>query len=267
MHRATESSIHNTTIRTVLITGASSGLGRSLSIAYSAPNTTLYLSGRNAQALAQTRHLCEEKGASVFTHTFDISDLESLQHYASGISCPIDLIIANAGVSGGNRIDGTPESLDTIETLIDVNLKAPIQLTRLFIPQLISQGHGRLVYISSVQALRGMPQSPTYCATKSGIKAYTEGLRAWLQPHNINVTLVYPGFVKTAMSDRLDCPKPFMISADVAATYIKRKIEQSTPIITTPKIHYYAVKLLQWLPLKWADWVLQRTQVDVPAPR
>jgi short-subunit dehydrogenase len=227
----------------------------------------LYLSGRNAQALTQTKHLCEEKGATVFTHAFDISDLAALQHYASSISCPIDLIIANAGVSGGNRIDGTPESIDTITTLIDVNLKAPIQLTRLFLPQLISQGHGRLVYISSVQALRGMPQSPTYCATKSGIKAYTEGLRAWLRPHNINVTLVFPGFVKTAMSDRLDCPKPFMISADGAAMYIKRKIDHNTPIIAIPKIHYYAVKLLQWLPLKWADWGLQHSKVDVPEPR
>ncbi len=253
--------------QSILITGASSGLGRELALSYAAPNTTLYLSGRNHDALKQLQVECQHQGATVYYHVFDITDFNSLQSYIDSINNSLDLIIANAGASGGNRISGEPESLTTIETLINVNLKAPIHLTRLVLPKLIQQQYGHIVYVSSVQALRGFPHSPTYCATKAGLKTYSEGLRGWLKPHKIKISIVYPGFIKTAMSDRLKCPKPLMISAPKAARYIKRKIAQNTAIIALPKLYYYGTRILDLMPIKWADWLLSLSKVDVPDPR
>jgi short-subunit dehydrogenase len=251
----------------ILITGASSGIGKELALSYATPNTTLYLSGRNTIALQQVQKDCQSKGATVVYHAFDITHPMALQNYIKSITTPIDLVIANAGASGGNRLNGDPESLETIDTLINVNLKAPIQLTRLLIKKLIQQKHGHLVYISSVQAFRGMPQSPTYCATKAGLKTYSEGLRAWVKNKHIDVSIVYLGFVKTAMSDRINCPKPFMISAQKAAHHIKTGISKNTPIIKIPKLYYYSIRLLDLLPIKWVDFLLSFAKVDIPEPR
>ena len=251
----------------ILITGASSGIGKELALAYAEPGTTLYLSGRNNTALTQLQLDCQSQGATVYFHAFDITHFDDLNAYINTIKTPLDLIIANAGASGGNRLTGEPESLETMDTLINVNIKAPIQLTRLLLPKLITQKQGHIVYISSVQALRGFPHCPTYCATKAGLKAYSEGLRAWLKPHQISVSIVYPGFVKTAMSDRLDCPKPLMISAPKAAQSIKQKIAKKKTVIALPKLYYYGVRILDLMPIKWADWLVSLSKVDVPEPR
>lgn len=255
------------TFQTILITGASSGIGRALAHGYAAPNITLYLSGRNQDALEQVKQQCQKKGAVIHYTAFDISNDQALSNYIQTITEPLDLIIANAGASGGNRQNGDPESLETINTLINVNLKAPIQLTRLLMDMLMKQQNGHLVYISSVQALRGFPHSPTYCATKAGLKAYSEGLRAWIKNKNIDVSIVYPGFIKTAMSDRLDSPKPLMISAEKAAKHIQAAVAKNHTIIKLPKLTYYSVRLLDLLPIKWADFILSFSKVDVPEPR
>lgn len=251
----------------ILITGASSGIGQELAQCYASPNTTLYLTGRNPDALAQTALACQQQGATVHYHTFDITDNDQLSQFLSTITTPLDLIIANAGASGGNRINGTPESLETIDTLINVNLRAPIRLTRLLIDKLRQQKQGHFVYVSSVMAFRGFSHSPTYCATKAGLKAYSEGLRAWLRPDNIHVSIVYPGFVKTAMSDRIDSPKPLMMSAKKAAKIIQYRLAKNAPIIRLSLLYYYAVRLMDLLPLKWIDRLMSLTPTDVPEPR
>ena len=167
----------------ILITGASGSLGRALALAYAAPDRDLVLLGRNEERLKHTAQLCEQRGATTACVLMDLTQFDAIGDWANEVLSdgPVDLLIANAGMNNHLGLDGTPEAWADVSCLIDLNLKANMVLVSAFLPHMRARGAGQIALISSLAGYFGLPQTPAYCASKAGLKAYGESLRGWLR--------------------------------------------------------------------------------------
>ena len=222
--------------RVVVITGASSGLGAALAAAYAGPQTVLGLVGRDAKRLAATEAVCRAAGASVDTALIDVADGPALAAWLGEFdrAHPVELLVANAGISAGPDPDSPGEPASLTLRQIEVNLIGAVHTIAPLVPLLCARGRGRIVAIASVAAYRGMPYSPGYSASKAGLRAYAEALRPRLAPHGVGVTVVCPGFFASPMTDRWDGPTPFLASGEHAARRIKRGIDRGRSRVDFP---------------------------------
>lgn len=221
----------------ILITGASGGIGAALARAYAAPGTTLILHGRDAPRLAQVRRSCEGRGAQVEVWVRDLADLAGLPAAVDELAGrhPIDLAILNAGVTNSIGAAGEGETWADCERVMAVNARAAMATVTALLPSMRRRGAGQIALVSSLSAWYGLGLTPAYCASKAAIKAYGESLSAWLAPQGIGVTVVLPGFVRSAMSDRFPGPRPFLMAADGAAQQIRRGLERDRARIAFPQ--------------------------------
>ncbi len=187
-----------------IITGAGSGIGRALAVEFGSRGAQLLLVGRRREALEETAELVTAAGGGATVLAIDVtgSDAPDRIVAAAGENGAIDLLINNAGnVRAGSL--GEIEETD-IHSMIDVNLTAPILLTRAALPSLRAAGreHGSIVLnISSGIALVGLPFYTVYAATKSGLAHFGEALRRELYGTGIHVATIYPGATATPMMD------------------------------------------------------------------
>jgi short-subunit dehydrogenase len=222
--------------RTILVTGASSGLGAGLARDYAAPNIRLVLVGRSADRLEAVAQHCRTAGADVVTGLFDVGEAGPLGAWLleRDDEVPFDLVIAAAGVSAGASAAGEPEGVALAAMQVRTNLLGTIHTIEPLLPRMIQRGTGRVAVIASIAALRGLPYSVGYSASKAGIRAYGEGLRALLAPRGVAVSVVIPGFFDTPMTDRWKGPTPFMVSLDRMVRVVRRGIDRRRPRITFP---------------------------------
>jgi len=244
--------------RTVLITGATGGIGAALAAEYAEPGHTLLLQGRDAGALRALGESCGRRGAQVRLLPHDLADAAGwMQALArADAETPVDLAFMNAGVAAttANGLEPWPD----VQAMLDVNLRAGIGSVSVLAPGMCRRGAGHLVLVGSLSAWVGMPLSPTYCATKAGLKAYAEAMRGALAPAGVAVTLVQPGFVHTPMSQRFAAPKPFMVSADAAARHIRRALRHRPARVAFPGLLSLGMQGLALLPVDLAQAVLRR---------
>jgi short-subunit dehydrogenase len=222
--------------RTILITGASGGLGAALARAHAAPGVTLLLWGRDEARLRETAAQCTEQGASAQVLAFDIRDLAALTANltAADAASPIDLIIFNAGL-GGTVADGAiAESPQAAQATAEVNFVSPVVGASAIADAMARRGRGHIVLIGSIAESFPLPMAPTYAATKAGLAMFTEALSIRMAKHNVAVTLVSPGFIDTPMSRQVPPPKPFLMSADDAARIIAVRIARRARRIVLP---------------------------------
>ena len=243
-------------MKNILITGANSGLGKGLALSYANSNTNLYLIGRNIERLEETKKLCEEKGAVVFIKSIDVGNKDEMKKYFEEINVSFDIVIANAGVSGGTA--GGFESDDSLYEIFNTNIFGVINTVNQVIPQMIKNNEGRIVIISSIASFRGLPTAPAYSASKACVRSYGEALNNYLKKHNVNVNVVCPGFIKTPLTDKNDFPMPFMIGVDEAVKKIRQGIEKNKKFIIFPKIVYYSMMFLNCLPFGLSDYVYSK---------
>ncbi len=185
---------------TIWITGASSGLGEALSIAFAQKGATIVLSGRNEEKLEQVKKQCK-KPKKHFVIPFDISDVEQAKEaYEIAIekAGKIDWLINNAGVSQRSLIMGTSEAVE--RQIMEVDYFAQTRLTRLVLPEMIAQGGGKIVMVSSIAGLVGTQYRGAYSAAKAAIHLWANSLRAELYDNGIEVATIFPGFIKTNVS-------------------------------------------------------------------
>ncbi|MCX7627983.1 MAG: SDR family NAD(P)-dependent oxidoreductase [Methylophilaceae bacterium] len=227
----------------VLITGATSAIGSALAREYAAPGVTLYLHGRNTKCLQEVASACRARGARVETMRLDVRDVAALRAWLEALG-PLDVVIVNAGMNTHVGPSGEPEPWDEVEALLDVNLKAAMVVVHAVLPAMRARGCGQIALISSLAGYFGLPVTPTYSATKAGLKAYGEALRGWLAPEGIRVNVVMPGYVKSPMCDAMPGPKPFLWSPERAAKAIRRGLERDKARISFP------------FPLNWGTWWL-----------
>ncbi|WP_050871662.1 SDR family NAD(P)-dependent oxidoreductase [Comamonas testosteroni] len=222
--------------QTVLITGATGGIGGALVDSYAQPGNTLILQGRNAARLAQQAALCEARGARVLTQVLDVRDRTALSVWLRNVCAQevIDLLIVNAGVNTNTGPDGTGERWEDIEALIDVNVLAAMATVDGVLPSMRARGAGQIALISSLAAYFGLPVTPSYCASKAAVKVYGEALRGWLAPEGVRVNVVMPGYVESQMCHDMPGPKPFLWPADKAVRYIRQGLERNRPRISFP---------------------------------
>ncbi|AFC87163.1 short-chain dehydrogenase of unknown substrate specificity [Frateuria aurantia DSM 6220] len=247
--------------RNVVITGASAGLGQALALAYAAPETVLGLVGRDAERLAITAELCRQRGAPVVTGRFDVATQAApLAAWLTEFdrAHPIDLLIANAGVASTLSDDADWEDLARSRAVIDTNLYGSLHTALPTIELMRARKRGQVVLISSLAAFRGMAVSPAYCASKAALRAWGDSVRPLLAKDGLSLCLVYPGFVKTAMSDVFPGEKPFLWTPERAAALIQCRLRAGAAEIMFPRLLAEGIRWLNMLPPKMADWILER---------
>jgi short-subunit dehydrogenase len=177
---------------TVLLTGASGGIGRAVARALAERGATVILTGRRAGVLEELRGGLGD-GASVVEA--DLADAAAVRELPGRVG-RVDVLVANAALPASGRVDTfSPEEIDRA---LDVNLRAPIQLARALAPGMVERGRGHLVFVSSLSGKISSGGSAIYSATKFGLRAFAAGLREDLLGSGVGVTTVYPGFISDA---------------------------------------------------------------------
>ncbi|MGI8919212.1 MAG: SDR family NAD(P)-dependent oxidoreductase, partial [Pyrinomonadaceae bacterium] len=180
--------------KTVMITGASSGIGRGLAVELSKRGAKVGLIARRAEALAELVREIENANGEAISLPADVMNAESLNTAATQLRAalgPIDVLIANAGV--GATVDGADLKGSTVAGVINVNVLGAANSVEAVVPDMVKRGTGHLVVISSLAAYRGLPKSAAYCASKAAVSAFFESLRLDLKPRGIDVTIIHPG--------------------------------------------------------------------------
>lgn len=214
--------------KSVLITGATRGLGENLARQFAARGYKLGLVGRNTDALESLATELRPQSPQVCTRVLDVGDFDSiptvLRECADELG-GLDIVIANAGVAiAGRAGEGHFQSM---RTTIDINLTGAIATSEAAIEIFRSQGHGQLVGITSVAALRGMRGQGAYSASKAGFSKYLEAVRCETLDEPISVTELAPGYIDTDLNRSL-ASRPFVVSAEkgtrVMADLIEKKV-------------------------------------------
>ena len=246
-------------MKNILITGASSGIGSALAIAYAASEVRLILLARNLERLKKIKQQCEQKNALVDIYSIDVTDATALQNLIGEIDerTPIDLVICNAGVTSSIGENGEPESWEAICNIIDTNLYGVLASLNPLISRLQKRQHGQIAIVSSLGAYRGMPITPSYCASKAAVKSYGEALRGWLVEDRIKVSVICPGFVESELSAKFSGDKPFMMSPTQAATRIIKGLEKNKANISFPFPLNLGMWFLAILPSGITDWLMR----------
>jgi uncharacterized protein len=178
---------------TVLLTGASGGIGKAIAGALHARGATVVVTARRGKVLEELREGLG--GERVEPQVADLSDREDVAELAERCA-DVDVLVANAALPASGRIDDfSPEEIDRA---LDVNLRAPIQLARALMPGMVQRGRGHLVFISSLSGKVATPRSALYSATKFGLRGFATGLREDLHGSGVGATTVFPGFISDA---------------------------------------------------------------------
>ncbi len=238
---------------TILITGASSGLGAALAEYYAARGITLFLTGRNTARLEEVAIRCSGKGAVVVTGILDVTDAAAMEQWilARDDEKPIDLVIANAGISAGTG--GIAEDTAQVNNIFSVNVGGVLNTIQPLIPRMQARRSGQIAIISSLAGLRGLPSTPAYSGSKAAVRLYGEGLRGFLGKFGVKVSVVCPGYIKTPMTDVNDFPMPFLMTAEKAAGIIAAGLAKNKSRIAFPLRLYIPLWLLTCLPTWLTD--------------
>jgi short-subunit dehydrogenase len=209
---------------TVLITGASGGLGGAIARALHARGARVLLNGRRAEAL---EGLAAELGERAEVLALDLAESGAALELAERAG-DVDALVANAALpASGSVEDFTHEQIDRA---IDVNLRAPIQLTRALLPGMLERGRGHLLYVSSLSGKVASIRSCIYSATKFGLRGFASGVREDLHGTDVGVTVVFPSFIgDVGMYAETGVTLPrgvALISAEQVASAVVRGIEE-----------------------------------------
>jgi len=186
-------------MKTVLITGATSGIGEACARRFARGGYRLVLTGRNEEKLKALREELETTGTEVRSLVFDVRDREAATAAMASLDVVPDVLINNAGLALGleKEYEGDYQDWDT---MIDTNIKGLLTMTRLVVPRMVEQGRGHIINIGSVAGDAAYANGNVYCATKAAVKALSDGLRIDLAETPLRVTNVKPGLVETNFS-------------------------------------------------------------------
>ena len=242
----------------ILITGATSGIGEALAREYAEPGRFLALGGRDEGRLKDVAEACRSFGAEVGAKTVDVADRDATRRWIGSIDAkhPLDLVIANAGISSGSG--GRGENETQARDIFSVNMAGVLNTVWPALDPMRERGRGQIAIVSSIAAFRGLPGAPAYAASKSAVKTYGEGLRGWLGKEGVKVSVVMPGFVRTRMTEGNIYPMPFIMDADKAARIIRKGLERDKARIGFPWPMYGVAWFLGALPPAITDWIFKR---------
>ena len=175
---------------TVLLTGATGGIGEAIARALAGRGATLVLSGRRVDVLEP---LASELGGRALAA--DLALRPEVERLAAEAG-EIDILVNNAALPASGALDSF--TLEQVDRALDVNLRAPVVLSHILAPPMVKRGHGQLVFISSLSGKAATPNSSLYNATKFGMRGFAGALRAELRTTGVGVSTVFPGFIRDA---------------------------------------------------------------------
>lgn len=186
----------------VLITGATSGIGKSTAELFAKNGYDLIITGRRAERLQVVKQDLEKLGVNVLTLCFDIRKLNEVKAAIASIPSEmkqIDILVNNAGLASGLSTiqDG---DIDDWEKMIDTNVKGLLYITREIAPLMVESRKGHIINIGSIAGKEVYANGNVYCATKHAVDALNKGMRIDLLPHGIKVTSINPGMIETEFS-------------------------------------------------------------------
>lgn len=239
----------NGTPSCLLITGASSGIGEALAKYYAKQGVTLFLSGRNRDRLDHVAEQCRKQGASCEARQIDVCDRPAMKEWIDSIeeNHALDLVIANAGISGGTCTDDN-DSRDSDCTIFEINVGGVLNTIHPALSHMTKRGYGQLAIISSIASFTPLPGAAAYAASKAAVRFYGEALAVKLKPSNIKISVICPGFIESRMTDANNFPMPFIMPAEKAAGIIAAGLEKGKTRIEFPWPMVWALKLASVLP-------------------
>lgn len=192
--------------KVVVITGASSGIGEALAHAFYEHGSKVVLAARRATELERVKQDLQSRKLTVstlepVTVVLDLADLDTLETFVEkvyNICGKVDILINNGGVSHRGSI--LHSKMEVFKQIMYINYFGSIGLTKAVLPKMVEKKSGHVVFVSSVQGLIAIPDRAAYGASKHAMQAFGDSLRAEMKQHNINVTVVSPGYIKTAIS-------------------------------------------------------------------
>jgi len=242
----------------ILITGGSSGLGEALAREYAAPGVTLFLSGRDKDRLDAVAEACRTEGARVHLRVIDVTDQSAMAAWIAECDAarPLDLVIANAGISAGTGLGG--ESAEQIRAIFATNVDGVFNTVLPAAAAMRTRQAGQIAIMSSLASFRGMPGAPAYCASKAAVRVWGEGLRGQLAKDGIRLSVICPGFVKSRMTAVNDFPMPFLMNARKAARIMAADLARDKGRIAYPWPMALGAWLSAALPDALMDWVSRK---------
>ena len=247
------------TPRTVLVTGASSGIGRELVLEFARRGAHVMAAARREPELSALAAKVTASGGKCSFMMCDVSDPDAaadLVRKTERDLGSLDMVVSNAGVGGNthaSRLD-----LASVSKMIDVNVRGAIAPLIAAIPIMLGQQRGQLVGVSSLAGRRALPTAAVYNATKAALSTFLEGLRMDLDAAGIRVTDVQPGFVATDMTARNKFPMPFIWGPEKAARHIVTRLERAPRIIAFPLPLDLLTRFSKHLPYSLHAWATRR---------
>ena len=252
----------------VVVTGASSGIGKALALRYARESATIGLIGRNRERLQSVAAECQNRGADVRVGEIDVRTRAELMHWLEAFddATPIDLLIANAGVMAGTPLSGQIEPPDAGYALIQTNVLGTLNTVQPLIPRMMARGRGQIAIVSSIAGFVPLPDSPSYSASKAAVLNYGLALRALLHPYGVGVSVICPGYVTTPMMLRESGPKPFTMSPGKAADLIGRGLDRNRAVIAFPFLFALVTRIGGMLPDRLRRWTMRPFRFTVSDP-
>lgn len=252
---------------TILVTGASSGIGAAIARLAAQQGYDLAITARRLDRLQSLCQECEPYGVRVLPIQADLAQWEGVQAVAQtalAVFGSLDVLINNAGFGRLNWLETLDGEAD-IAAQIQVNLIAPIQLTRQILPSMIANRRGHIINIASIASLVATPTYSVYAASKFGLHGFTEALRREVAVYGIRVSGVYPGGVETEFGERagiqrksgIKTPDWMRLTAEQVAKHTLRLIQHPRREIVMPGYLRVVVWLNRFAPTL-IDWVIQQ---------
>jgi NAD(P)-dependent dehydrogenase (short-subunit alcohol dehydrogenase family) len=193
--------------RTAVVTGAASGIGRALAGALARRRCHLALVDIDDAGLQRTAELVAAPGLRVSCHRLDVADAEAVAGFPQVVRAShsgVDLLFNNAGVALGGTFEQISDA--DFEWLFGINFRGVVRMTRAFLPLLKASDDARIVNLSSVFGLIGVPGQTAYAASKFAVRGFSEALRHELEGSRVGVTVVHPGGIATSIADSARVP-------------------------------------------------------------
>ena len=247
------------TNKVVMITGASSGIGRGVALEVASRGAHLGLLARREELLNEIATEARAHNVKAVVATADVRDARATRAAADRFRKelgPIDILIANAGIgTADHALKLTPEHAAEV---IGINVLGAVNSVSAVAPEMVARAQGRLVAISSLAAYRGLPKSAAYCASKAALTAYFESVRIDLRNTGVGVTIIYPGFIKTALTGGRAAKMPYLMELDYAVKKMVSAIEKEKKTYAFPWQLAAIVRSGLIMPTGMYDWMAGR---------
>jgi short-subunit dehydrogenase len=251
------------TDRVVLITGASSGIGRALAVAWARRGARVGLLARRAEALEEAAGAVKAAGGRAFAVVADVRRAEAVKAAVELVEREwgrVDVLVANAGVGGG-PMRAREFPLERATEVFETNVVGVMNSVAAVLPGMVARGEGHVVGISSIAGFQGLPASGAYCGSKAALSTFLQSLRVELRGSGVRVTTIHPGFIRTPLTEGRGRRMPFLMDVEPAAEQIVRAVERGRSTYAFPWQLALIARVANSLPNPVRERILSRVRM------